>query len=252
MIGGSISLVKNIVGICKNDIEPGEAFVAVAKDTATATAVGYGTGFVGATVKAYMQNSKSELMKNVSKTNLPGTIVTATITISKTMKKYFDGDIDGVQCLEELGEEGVGMIASSVFSAIGTVALDGAILGGLVGGMAGYALATATYGILKESLKEEKIAKERRIEVEKACEEHIKLLVEYRREIECIVSEYLCESTSVFRESFCGIKDALAVGDVDWVIENANNISMQFGGQVSFSNMEEFNQKMLAGDTFVL
>ena len=56
----------------------------------------------------------------------------------------------------------------------------------------------------------------------------------------------------VFRESFSGIKDALAIGDIDWFIESANNITESFGGQKTFSSMEDFNTKMLEGTTFKL
>ena len=56
----------------------------------------------------------------------------------------------------------------------------------------------------------------------------------------------------LFRESFLGIKNAFALGDVDWFIESSNNIVKAFGGEPSFSNMDDFNQKMLNGSTFKL
>ena len=103
-----------------------------------------------------------------------------------------------------------------------------------------------------DALKDEKLAHEQRIQIEQACEEHIKLIREYRAEMEKLISEYLSESMDVFRESFSGIKNALAIGDVDWFIDSANSITEQFGGKSSFSNMDEFDSMMLSGSTFKL
>ena len=128
----------------------------------------------------------------------------------------------------------------------------GWIVGGLIGGMVGYALSSATYGVLLQSLKEEKLAHEQRTQIEKICDDHIKMIREYRAEMESIINKYLIDSMDIFRESFTGIKDALAIGDVDWFIESTNTITESFGVKTSFSNMEEFNTKMIAGGTFRL
>ena len=78
------------------------------------------------------------------------------------------------------------------------------------------------------------------------------MIREYRAEMEKLISEYLSESMDVFRESFSGIKNALAIGDVDWFIDSTNAITEQFGGKASFSNMDEFDSMMLNGSTFKL
>ena len=250
LIGGSASLVRNIVGMCKGEVEADEAAVNVVKDTAQSAAMGYGTGFVGSAIKGAMQNSASEYTQALAKTNVAGTIVAVTVSASKTLAQYFSGEIDGIECMEKLGEQGTGMIASSMFTVVGQVAIPIPVVGGLIGGMVGYALSSATYGILMDSLKEAKIAREERIAIEKACDEHIKLIREYRAEMNKIINEYLADNMEVFNESFQGIKNALAIGDVDWVIDSANTITESLGGNKPFENMDDFNQKMLAGTTF--
>lgn len=252
VIGGSVSIVKNLVSVCKGEIEPDDTVINVAKDTATTTAVGYGTGFAGTALKGAMQNSKSQYVQTLSKTNIAGTIVAVTVSASKTLARYFRGEISGVECMETLGEQGMGMVSSAMFSVIGQMAIPVPVVGGLIGGMVGYALSSATYGVLVQSLKEEKLAHEQRTQIEKICEEHIKMIREYRTEMESIINEYLIDSMDIFRESFTGIKDALAIGDVDWFIESTNTITESFGGKTSFSNMEEFNTKMITGGTFRL
>lgn len=252
VIGGSVSIVKNLVSVCKGEEEPEDAIMNVAKDTASTAAVGYGTGFMGTALKGAMQNSGSEYARVLSKTNIAGTVAAATVSATKTLTRYFKGEIDGVECLETLGEQGTGMISSAMFAAIGQTVIPIPVVGGLIGGMVGYALSSATYGILTESLKEAELAKKEREQIEKICEENIKMIREYRAEMEKIISEYLMDSMDVFRESFSGIKNALAIGDADWFIESTNEVTENFGGQAAFSSMDDFNSKMLAGDTFKL
>lgn len=252
LISGSASLVRNIVEMCKGEVEAGEAVTNVVKDTAQSAAVGYGTGFVGTTIKGAMQNSVSEYTRALAKTNVAGTVVAATVSASKTLTKYFKGEIDGTRCIEDLGESGTGMIASSMFTVIGQAAIPIPVVGGLIGGMVGYVLSSATYGILANSLKEAKTTHEERIVIEKACEEHVKMIIEYRTQMNAISETYLSDTMEIFNDSFSGIKDALAIGDVDLLIESANEITGALGGNKPFESMDEFNDKMLNGITFKL
>lgn len=252
IIGGSVSIVRNLVSVCKGEMEVGDAIVNVAKDTASTAAIGYGTGFAGSALKGAMQNSESQYVQTLSKTNVAGTVVAVSIAATKTLTRYFKGEIDGVECLNSLGEQGTGMISSAMFTVIGQTVIPIPVVGGLIGGMVGYAISSATYGILTESLNDAKLAHEQRIQIEAVCEEHIKMIREYRAEMELIINEYLIESMNIFRDSFSGIKNALAIGDVDWFIESTNTITENFGGSMSFSNFEEFNSKMLMGSKFKL
>ena len=156
----------------------------VAKDTTSTIAVGYSSGFTGAAIKGAMQNSKKEYVRSLSKTNIAGTIVNVAVSATKTISRYFKGELNGVECLELLGEQGTGMIASSMSSAIGQIVIPIPVVGGLIGGMVGYTLSSATYGILMDSLKEENMAREQREKIEKICDEHIRMIRQYRREIE--------------------------------------------------------------------
>lgn len=252
LIGGSASLVRNIVGMCKGELDAGDAAKNVVKDTAESAAVGYGTGFIGTAMKGAMQNSASEYTRALAKTNVAGTITAAAVGASKTLTRYFKGEIDGTQCLQDLGEQGTGMISSSMFAVIGQSVIPIPVVGGLIGGMVGYALSSATYGVLVSSLKEAKLAREERIAIEKACREHIQMIREYRLQMNAVIETYLSDTMDVFHAAFTGIKSALAIGDVDLLIEGANGITEALGGKKPFETMDDFNEKMLAGETFIL
>lgn len=252
ILGGSVSIVKNVVSLCEGEEELEEAMRNVVKDTTKTAAIGYATGSVGTALKGFMQNSESKYVRALSTTNVAGNVVAFVVSAKKTFGKYFRGEIDGVECLEQLGEQGTGMIASEMFAVIGQLAIPIPIVGGMIGGMVGYALSSAAYGVLTNSLKEAKLAREERERIERVCNEHIEMIRKYRAELEKIISEYLIDNMEIFRESFSGIKNALAIGDVDWFIDSTNVITENFGGKVAFVNMDDFRNKMSSEDAFKL
>ena len=244
VIGGTVSIVQNLVAVAKGDKELGDAALDVAKDTASSVAISYGTGFSGSTVKGFMQNANSGTVRALSKTNLPGILVTVSLSAAATMKRYINGEITGVECFEELGEQGTGMLSSALFATIGQITIPIPVIGGLIGGMLGYAVASASYGTLLGALKEAEIATQERKRIEAICEEQIKLIRGYRAQMETIISNYLTSYIAVFHESFAGIKNSLEIGDIDGVISSANQITEALGKKVLFNNMDEFETLM--------
>lgn len=252
LVAGSISIIRNAAGALKGDIDVEDAVENVVKDTAGAAAVGYGTGFLGAGVKSLMQNAKSESIRALSKTNLAGTMVTVAVTAAGTMIRYFRGEISGLECLENLGEQGFGMISSALFAAVGEIVIPIHVVGGMIGGMVGYTISSASYGVLLQALKDEKLAAEERVIIEQACNEHINLIHSYRAEIEKTISTYLTTRMDSFQSSFDGIKESLEIGDVDGFIANTNKISIALGRNPQFEKMTEFDALMSSDIKFVL
>lgn len=259
-VGGGVSIIKNIVSVVKGEKEAEDAVVDVIADTTEAGLIQYSTGAVGAALKGCMQNSALESLRTLAKTNFPGNIVVTTLAIGKTMGRYFSGEIDGVECLNELGEQGTGIISSSICSVIGTSAatsilensMAASVIGGLSGGMIGYAIASASYGILKSVLEEEKLACEERIRIEAECKEYIKLMREYRKEVERVIQQYLTEHVNTFHEAFNEIKKSLELDDVDGFISGANKITEKLGGKPIFSNFQEFDNFMRSDATITI
>ena len=144
------------------------------------------------------------------------------------------------------------MLSSALFATIGQIAIPIPVVGGLIGGMLGYAVASASYGTLLGALKEADLAAQERKEIEKACEQQIKLIREYRAQMEALISQYLTAHMEEFQISFSGIKNALQIGDVDGVISSANQITQMLGKDIPFKNMDEFEQIMSNNTTIKL
>lgn len=252
IIGGGVSIVKNIVAVVKGDEEIKDAIGNVVKDTATSVAVGYGTGFTGSFIKGMMQNAGSETVQVLAKTNLPGVVVAVAVSATKTMQRYFKGEITGLECFEELGEQGVGMLSSSLFAVIGQAVIPIPVVGGIIGSMLGYAIASASYGTLLTSLKEAQFAHDERIRIEKECEEHIQLIRAYRLELEQSIGEYLVSNMEEFHRSFANIKASLDIGDIDGFITGANVITEALGKKPQFKSMNEFEVILNSSTDFKL
>lgn len=249
-VGGGISAVVNVVALVKGDKDAGDAILCVAKDTAGAAAAGYVTGAGSAALKATMQNSGNAVIRTLSKTNLPTQVVVATIETVKTLGRFFNGEIDGEQCLEELGEKGTGMVGGAMGAAVGT--LVGGPIGAVVGSMVGYLMATSCYGELLGALRGAKLARAERIRVERECEEAIRLIRQYRTEMEEHIADYLADHTAAFHSAFTMMKHAAGVGDVDGFIDGANAVTRKLGGKPRFESMQEFDGFMQTGDALVL
>jgi len=244
MIGGGISLIRNLVAVIKGAKKPTDAVIDVTKDTAVSGGLGYTTGLFGAAIKGTMQNSQTKFLRGLSKTNLPAIVVAITWETSKTLARYANSEIDGTDCLTELGEKGTGMLASAGAAAIGQALIPIPIVGGLVGGMAGYAMSSSYYNELVNALKDAKLAREERLQVEAECRETINAIKEYRSEIELVINNYLQEQKQIFDSALSEIETAYNTDDADGFIKGTNQINKKLGGKPLFESKKEFDEIM--------
>ena len=244
IIGGGMSLVRNFVSVYKGEKSKTEAAWAVGKDVAGAAGLSYATAFGGSVIKGFMQNAPISMFRCASKSNLPAYIVTVACETGKTLKAYFSGEIDGVECLKQLVAKDYGVAATILGAGIGQAVIPVPIIGALAGSMVGYALSSVSYNILVTSLSEAKLAREERIRIERECNEAIAMLQQYRRELESLIQKYFHEQNAFFEQTFCEIKKAFNTGDIDGYIAGTNKITERFGKKALYSNMQEFEQFM--------
>ncbi|GFI42841.1 hypothetical protein IMSAGC018_00505 [Lachnospiraceae bacterium] len=250
VISGTTSMIRNIVACSRGEITPEEAAESVVLDTGKGAAASYMTAFAGTVIKGGMQNSASSYIRSLARTNLPAGLVTTTASIAKTVSKYFRGELDGAECVEELGRDGVGEIGSAMFASIGiavvpsTAPLMLSVIGGIAGATFGYAAATAIYQELAGALKDAKLAREERLMVEKECAEAVKMIRNYRKEMVEMVSGYLTENIRTFNNSFLEMDRAILENDSDGFIRGNVELQKLLGKEVQFTNQKEFDQFM--------
>ncbi len=104
----------------------------------------------------------------------------------------------------------------------------------------------------KESISEYQEAKEERIRIQKECEEHIQVLMEYRSDLESVVSEYFISNISVFDEAFTQMDEAILNNDSDSYIDANLKIQKQLGKDMQFHSQSDFDDLMSSDDDFKL
>ena len=244
----------NVVALVKGEKDAGEAIA----DTVKAGGAGAVTGYVmsgGLTTLAQgLSNSSAPMIKALMKSNMPGQIVTAVMTFGSTLKRYASGEINTEDFILELGDKGTGLAAGGYGFAVGQALIPIPIVGGVVGSMVGYMLASSFYGELVEFLgvNEAKLAREERLRIERECQEAIARIREYRAQMEEMISRYLTEHITAFHSAFDTMKEALGIGDVDGFIAGANMITKKLGGRVQFEDMGGFDALMMSDEAFVL
>lgn len=259
-VGGTVSLVKNLVACIKGDKETEEAAKDVAKDTAGAAGTAYVSGAGGALIKGFAQNSSKAAIRNFANSplNLPGTIATFTVTAAKKIYAYFDGKITGEECVNQLQEDSIGTIGAMygscyVAGLFGTGVNAVSLFASMAGGMIGYAVASACYSVLSYIFeKDARLAREERIRVEQECEQHIALIKAYRSQLNDTINQYLKDKMEVFNDSFDAIKNSLCIGDIDGFIAGSNKITEALGGQVQYSDKKGFDALMNSNKAFEL
>lgn len=249
MIGGGMSFIRNSVAVLKGDEAPEDAVFAVAGDTASAAGLSYVTGFIGSAIKGGMQNAESIYLRSISNTALPAMIATSVLEVSKTLYRFADGQIDGLQCLNELGEKGTGIAASTAGAAIGQILIPIPIVGGLIGSMCGYALSSMYYSTLTTALNEAKMAHEERLRIEAECEAAIAAIQQYRFELELTIRNYFTDYIYAFSSAFSQMQEAFNTGNIDLLVEGANSITETLGGEVLFHTTGELDALMAGEDT---
>lgn len=245
-IGGGISAITNVIAVYSGDKEFGEAVMDTAIDTLASAGIGYGSTFVGTTVKTYMQQSASTATRALSKTGLPAAIVTACIATGKSVNRYAKGEIDEAELAQEMGLTATGLLSASMFTMIGQVAIPIPVLGSLIGGMVGYAITNNLYQGFFDALKDIKLSAERRQIIEMKCAAASDLAKQYERHLKAIFSEKVAQLDQESIAMFSLLENQNA--SAEEICNRMNRFAEMLGKKISINNMTELDAVMLSDD----
>lgn len=241
-IGGSISLLTNALAVAQERKQLADAVKGLVHDTAVAGAVGYGTAFVGTAIKGGLQQSTDATLRALARTNAPTLVMNVCISLSVSIKRYVNDEITDAELLEEVGEKGAGMLSSSMFAALGQIAVPIPFVGAAVGGMIGYTLSSMFYQAALSAERQANEANSRLVrlrEIEAVAREE----VEKQR---VTLDEFMCRE---FPELLLETRQLFAVvecheGDMDSFAQATNRYAELLGAQLQFKSMAEFDKFM--------
>ncbi len=237
-IGGGVSLLTNIWECIANGKDPIKAIKHTTIATLKGGALSYGSAFASSLLGGWMQSSANKIIQSLGKGSVPAMIVSVVATNATILGHYLSGNIDGKELLKQLGKANATLISSGAMAVVGQVLIPIPVVGALIGGLVGAVLSETCLNSLLKAREEAKLARQRRIEIEKECHEIIKLLKAYQNQFKEVFERYFHETTKFFNQSSDELERALYAGDADLAIA-VNNKSREWLGQKALSNNKQ-------------
>ncbi len=238
-IGGGVSLVTNVYECVVNGKDPIKAFKHTAIATLKGGAYSYGVVFSSSLLGGWMQSSANKIIQSLGKGSIPTMIVSVVATNATVLTRYFSGKIDGTELLKQLGKANTTLVSSGAMAVAWQALIPIPVVGMLIGSFVGAILSETCFNALLKAREEAKLARQRRIEIEKECREIIKHLKAYQNQFKEVFERYFHETTKFFNQSSDELERALYVGDADLAIA-VNNKSREWLGQKAlFDNKQE-------------
>ncbi|WQY51802.1 hypothetical protein KVK68_03865 [Helicobacter pylori] len=239
LIGGWVSLVTNVYECIANGKDPMKALKHTLVATAKGGALSYVSAFASASSGGLMQSSANKIIQSLGKGSVPAMIVGACVANATILGRYFSGKIDKTELLKQLGKANTTLISSGAMAVAGQALIPIPVVGALVGGFVGAMLSETFFNAFLKAREEAKLARQRRIEIERECREIIKLLEIYQNQFKEVFERYFHETTKFFNQSFDELERALYVGDADLAIGVNNKIQERLGQKALFNNKQE-------------
>ncbi|MFP6184012.1 hypothetical protein ACLGBW_04120 [Helicobacter pylori] len=239
LIGGGVSLVTNVYECIANGKDPIKAIKHTAIATLKGGALSYCSAFASSSLGGLMQSSANKIIQSLGKDSAPVMIVGACVANATVLTRYFSGKIDGTELCKQLVKANTTLVSSGAMAVAGQALIPIPVVGALVGGFVGTVLSETCFNALLKAREEAKLARQRRIEIEKECREIIKHLEAYQNQFKEVFEKYFHETTKFFNQSFNELERASYAGDADLAIA-VNNKSREWLGQKAlFDNKQE-------------
>lgn len=240
IMAGAMSAIRNMVAVIKGEKETEEAIADTVKDAGRATVAGYAMSGGLTAVSHSLSNSKSKFIQSLIKSNVPGKIITAVMTVGDTLKRYGNGEITTQQCLIELGERGLNLGTMGYSMAVGQALIPIPVIGGAIGALVGTALTSNYYHNLINTLQQKELEHQERLRIIAECREAAEQTKAFRMKLESYLKQYFREYQDCFDSAIKSMKFSFATGDANGVIAGANQITAKLGGRVDYETVDEF------------
>ncbi|WQS98016.1 hypothetical protein E5D90_03035 [Helicobacter pylori] len=239
LIGGGVSLITNVYECIANGKDPVKAIKHTAIATLKGGALSYCSTASSSFLGGLMQSSANKIIQSLGKGSLPAIFVGACVANATVLTRYLSGKIDETELLKQLGKANTTLVSSGAMAFAGQALIPIPVVGALVGGFVGAVLSETCFNALLKAREEAKLARQRRIEIEKECREIIKHLEAYQNQFKEVFEKYFHETTKFFNQSFNELERASYAGDADLAIA-VNNKSREWLGQKAlFDNKQE-------------
>ena len=242
IIGGSISLLQNMLAAAQGKKEAGDAARDLAIDTAKAGALGYGSAFAGAAIKGGMQQSGRQAVRTLANTNAPALAVAVVLSLGGSVKRYVADEISEAEFLVEVGEKGAGMLSAGMMSALGQLAIPIPFVGAAIGGMIGYTLSSLFYQSALEAAQGAEISRKRLARTQAIQEAARARIAEEQSRLDAFISHEIPQLQQATQQLFSSL--ATEHQSADAVAAAVNQFATLLGKRLEFQSIAEFDDFM--------
>ncbi len=137
LIGGGVSLVKNVYECVVNGKDPKKAIKHTAIATLKGGALSYGSAFASSSLGGLMQSSANKVIQSLGKGSVPAMFVGACVTNATVLTRYFSGKIDGVELRKQLAKANTTLISGGAMAVAGQALIPIPVVGALIGSFVG-------------------------------------------------------------------------------------------------------------------
>lgn len=153
----TMSGIMNTVSVIKEEKEVSEAFTDTVADGGKAAIAGY-TMSGGITLVSHtLANSSKQWLQKIASSNTLGKGITTAVVMGDTIIKRAKGEISTKDCLLELGNKGVNLVAMEYSMALGQAVIPIPVVGAAIGGLAGSFVASNGYNLVVETVNNSKV-----------------------------------------------------------------------------------------------
>lgn len=243
VIGGCISLLTNAFAVAQEKKQLDTAAKNVLLDTGKGAVVGYATAATGAAIKGMMEQSPRAYVRTLSHTGAPALALNICISLSSSIYRYVNDEINERELLEEVGEKGTGMLSASMYAAIGQLVIPVPFVGAAIGGLIGYSLSSTFYQSTLQVIRQAGVSRvnlARVLEIETTVREEI---AHQRATTEEFMRNYFPEMQWETQKLFVTL-DTHIMTDMDIFAGAINSYAELLGAQLQFKSQMEFDHFM--------
>lgn len=248
----TISGIHNIVAVVRGEKDAGDAVTDTLKVGGTAAVTGY-IGGAGITVLGQsLSKSSSGFIQSLTKSNVPGQVITAVMTFGDTLQRYGKGEISTRQCMIEMGGGGMQLASMPYAMAAGQALIPIPVVGAAVGAAIGSMMMSSYYDSLVGVLQRREIEHRERQRIIAECHAAAEQARSYQKELQGYLDAYFQEYRDCFHDALSMIHLSMQTGNANGMIAGANQITQKLGGTVQYETVEEFQTFLNHDDKFVL
>ncbi|QOR66307.1 hypothetical protein IM538_21495 [Cytobacillus suaedae] len=236
--------VQNLVSVARGEMDMKVAVKETGGVLGSIALTG-GTKEILSIAAASLKNSSSEVLKQLGKSNYVAEIIDVSLMVKDTLISYINGDINGEQFMEKIGENGVSMIASIQGAIIGQALIPIPVVGAFIGSMIASTVCVELYkfGIkMKEAYKSFDEIKELEARVNILTSSALKEMEFQRNKLKNTIGLEVEKWDKSINSAFELLVTSTIADDVEGVTRSFNSILGLFNESVKFKNYEEFDE----------